>query len=191
MNEHSRCAAWAIVFCIATTSAMAGSLYDEETYEGLTSDLAARRAGDTVTVLIYETASAAASATAQTERTSQADAEVYDKSDGISAGFSVANDFSGDGEIGRSGRLVARVSGTVERVADNGRLFVRGEQVIRFNQETQSIRVSGWVRPEDLSSANTVLSTRLADANIEYTGEGLLGDAERPGWFRRMLNRIF
>jgi flagellar L-ring protein precursor FlgH len=191
MNKRLYPALLVALLAVSSAPATADSLFSDATYEGLTSDLSARRVGDALTVLIYEDASAAASANAQTQRSAELDAQMRDSNDSVSGGLGFSNEFEGDGEISRSGKLVARVSVTVDKVSQNGDLHVTGAQEIRFNQETQSIKLSGWVRPEDLSPANTVLSTRLANASIEYTGEGLLGNSERPGWLTRFLRRIF
>ncbi|MEW8119974.1 MAG: flagellar basal body L-ring protein FlgH, partial [Candidatus Thiodiazotropha sp.] len=107
------------------------------------------------------------------------------------ATLGIGNDSSGGGTINRTGRLMASVSVTIEKILDNGEMVVKGEQSIEFNNENQFIHVEGRVRPEDISAENTVLSTRLADAKIRYVGEGLLGRSQEPGLVTKFFNWIF
>ena len=59
------------------------------------------------------------------------------------------------------------------------------------NNETQILILQGMVRPEDISPANVVLSTAIADAKIVYTGRGIIADKQRPGWFIQILDLIW
>jgi flagellar L-ring protein precursor FlgH len=167
------------------------SLYNEATYQPLIKDHRARNVGQLITVLIYETASSTTSAGSDTNNSMDV---------GINAGYDdtihdvtlgIGNDSEGGGTINRTGRLMASVSVTIESILENGELVLKGEQSIEFNNENQFIRVEGRVRPEDISADNTVLSTRIADANIRYVGEGLLGRSQEPGFLTTFFNWIF
>jgi flagellar L-ring protein precursor FlgH len=79
------------------------------------------------------------------------------------------------------------MSVSVVGVAANGDLLVAGEQVLEINSDRQKIRVEGRVRPLDISDANAVLSSRLADAKISYLGDGDLANRQRPGFWSRLF----
>jgi flagellar L-ring protein precursor FlgH len=103
---------------------------------------------------------------------------------------SLEEDFSGGGRIERSGKLVAQLTVVVEAIEGNGDLLVKGSQEIELNNEKQRIFLEGRVRPEDIGPNNTVLSTRLSQATISYTGKGLLAEKQRPGVLTRFLSWI-
>lgn len=181
---------WRRAACALSLSglAMAQSLYSEGQYQSLVSDQRARRAGDVITVMIVENASASSGADTSSERSNGAgfNAELlgHPKRAG-QLGTDV--DFDGRGRTQRSGRLLAQISVRVESVADNGDLLIAGQQAIAINDEKQEIRLSGRVRPQDVSDGNTVLSSRVADARISYMGDGELADRQRPSWWNRLL----
>jgi len=198
MTERLRFACLLAVACAAAAAgvAHADSGYHEDTFEPLASDLRARYVGDLLTVLIVEESRSAATSSADTERETaiqiQGAAEITDVTSGEATGSAaIAHEFNGQGAITRTGRLVARVSVTVVDVLPNGDLVVNGSQQIVFNQEVQSIVVNGQVRPEDIQRDNTVFSPRLANAAIEYTGDGILANAEAKSWFSMLFDWIF
>jgi flagellar L-ring protein precursor FlgH len=171
----------------AVSAAHAESLYQEQTFQPLVSDRKAFRPGDSLSVLVFENASATATADTTTEKAGglslAAKAANYDKSVGINT----REDFAGRGKIQRSGRLLAQISVVVQSVEPNGELNIKGEQIISVNNEDQSIRLEGRVRPLDISDTNTIPSSRIANARIAYIGDGLLAEKQRPG----ILNRLF
>ena len=77
---------------------------------------------------------------------------------------------------------------TVIEVLANGYLMVRGEKRIGINQGNEYIRLSGIVRPADIDSTNTLLSTRLADPTIVYVGDGALAQSNAMGWLAEFFN---
>ncbi len=96
------------------------------------------------------------------------------------------NGFEGSGSTGRSERLQATVSTIVKAVMPNGNLFVEGHRVILVNQEEHHLYVSGVVRPIDIDDGNAIDSSRIAEAQIEFVGQGVVTDAESPGWLARV-----
>lgn len=157
------------------------NLVDTNSYHGLAADDRAHRVGDSVTVLVYEAASATSRANTTADRSSSIDARASDLDDIAGVTYSADNRFDGGGVERRSGEVVARVSVTVREVRDNGDLLVQGEQRIALNNETQQISILGWLRPQDILADNTALSSRLADAKIEFKGKGMLSSREKPG----------
>ena len=76
---------------------------------------------------------------------------------------------------------------TVKQVLENGNLAVVGEKQIAINQGTEFIRFSGIVNPRTISASNTVVSTQVADARIEYVGNGYINEAQQMGWLQRLF----
>ena len=113
----------------------------------------------------------------------------YDRSSMI--GLSLDNDFKSKGQTVRNDKLEATVTAVVRKVLPNGNLFVEGRKAILVNDEEHHLYVSGVARPEDVQRDNTVLSSRLAEVQVEFTGRGLLTDRTKPGWFTRLLDWIW
>ena len=103
----------------------------------------------------------------------------------------IENEFKGDGSNSRDGKLDAYITARVIQVLSNGNLRILGRQEIKVNTETQHITVSGIVRPEDINTNNEVLSTYVADARIEYSGQGSIADKQKPGWLMRALDHVW
>jgi flagellar L-ring protein precursor FlgH len=91
----------------------------------------------------------------------------------------------GNGQANQSNSLTGSISVSVVEVLPNGNLKVRGEKRVSLNQGNEYLRVSGIIRPIDISATNTVSSSQLADATIMYTGDGAVADASRMGWISR------
>ena len=79
---------------------------------------------------------------------------------------------------------------TVVRIFENGNMGILGQKELILNNGKEYIRVSGIVRPEDISAANVVSSNRLADAQISYTGAGDVADTAKPGWLSKALRAV-
>ncbi|MEW8149579.1 MAG: flagellar basal body L-ring protein FlgH [Candidatus Thiodiazotropha endolucinida] len=181
----------ALMMALFTLPASGESLFNETTYQPLITDHRARNIGQLLTVLIYESASSSTSADSDTNNSLDVSINTGYDDTLHDATLGIGNDSSGGGTINRTGRLMASVSVTIEKILDNGEMVVKGEQSIEFNNENQFIHVEGRVRPEDISAENTVLSTRLADAKIRYVGEGLLGRSQEPGLITKFFNWVF
>lgn len=98
--------------------------------------------------------------------------------------------FEGTGTTTRNGRLAARLSARVIDVEPSGNLVLEGKKILKVNQDEQVITVTGVVRPQDIGPNNTVLSSAIADARIEYSGKGAVTTGQRPGIVARLLNWI-
>ncbi|NLX19583.1 MAG: flagellar basal body L-ring protein FlgH [Desulfobulbus sp.] len=163
-------------------------------------DVKARRVGDIVTVIIREQAKASKEATTDTSRDSSISAgissffgleqKVEDKtritpSSMIEAG--AGNQFEGRGKTTRAENLAATLTAQVVEVYPNGNLKIRGGKSVAVNNENQIIYLTGIVRPHDVTASNTVDSGNILNAQITYTGKGIISDKQKPGW----LSRIF
>lgn len=182
------------VLCLGTGPGFvqAQSLYHEGSFKALASDRKAHRVGDVVTVHVFEQSSATSSADTTTQRNNSLNASVALLPSGRqrSGTLDVGGAFDGGGITQRTNRLLATLSVTVVELLPNGDLKLAGEQSLTINSEQHKVRLEGRVRPEDLSSDNTVLSTRLADASIHYVGDGDLSSRQRPSWWRRLLDAL-
>lgn len=166
----------------------AESMFDAQTYRPLVAESKAYRVGDILTVVVQEMASATAAADSRSDRKTSLAAEVGSSKVGTHSAAAGANtENEGGGRTQRTGKLTAQLSVRVIEVAANGDLAIAGQQRINVNGEEQTIAVSGIVRPRDIGENNTIVSGRIAGANIELDGEGFIADKSKPGWFTRLL----
>jgi flagellar L-ring protein precursor FlgH len=84
--------------------------------------------------------------------------------------------------------MAAQLSASVTEVMPNGDLVIAGWQALNISGERINIRVSGRVRAEDINADNAILSSRLADAKIEYDGKGFASRSAKPGIIQRIFN---
>jgi flagellar L-ring protein FlgH len=99
--------------------------------------------------------------------------------------------FTGAGQVARHGQVTATLPVRVVQVLASGDLFVEGTKVVMVGNEEHHIYVSGLVRKYDIADDDTVPSSRIADAEIEYTGRGDISDTQRRGWLNRVLSKIW
>jgi flagellar L-ring protein precursor FlgH len=161
--------------------------------------------GDLITVKIVEVSQASEKATTDTGRTSAVDYGIpnllgqetryVQNHPAINPAHLITtnstNNFSGSGETTRTGTVTATISAKVVEVFPNGNLAVEGKREIYVNNEKKEILLQGIVRPRDIASDNSVLSTQVADAKIMMTGIGVVGDKQRPGWLSRILDGVW
>lgn len=176
---------------IAVQAVPAQSLFDEGSFRALTDDAKAFRVGDVLTIQIVEQAVATANADTGTQRNNGVGATLslnqpHPRS--AEADLRIGGDFDGGGRTERAGRLMAQLTVSVIAVLASGDLVVAGEQQLKINDEVQRIGLTGRVRPQDITAANVVPSTRVADADITYVGEGHLADRQKPAWWRQLLD---
>jgi flagellar L-ring protein FlgH len=171
-------------------SAWAESLYTESQYRPLTSDNRAFRVGDALTVQVFENSSANTSVSTGTQRKNGVAMSLTHKAGQPVAqtGLNVGGDFDGGGRTQRANKLLATLTVTVQSQLPNGDLLVAGEQLLNINDELQKVTLQGRVRQVDISDSNVVLSTRLADARINYVGEGDVSDRSRRSWWRKLVD---
>jgi flagellar L-ring protein FlgH len=169
----------------------------------LYTDKKAKRAEDVITVLIMENAKASNDTKSATDKSQEAGVDINplavtwagaaasEYTPKVGFGGSVSQKYNGKGATSRAGEVKATLSARIVAVYDNGNLLIEGNKEVEVNNEKEILRVSGIVRPEDISSDNTVLSEKIADARIQYTGTGDNHNAARPGWLARFFNWVF
>jgi flagellar L-ring protein FlgH len=113
----------------------------------------------------------------------------FDPSRMIEAGAS--NGYVGKGGTSRRGEVKATVPALVREVLPNGNLFVEGHRVILLNSEEYHFYISGVVRPIDIDQSNSVDSSKIADAEIEFTGRGSVSEKLEPGWLAKAIDWVW
>jgi len=98
--------------------------------------------------------------------------------------------FAGKGETTRSSHVTASMAVRVKKTLPNGDLFIEGTKVLMVNEEELHIYVSGVIRPEDIAQDNSVGSSVIADAEIEFIGRGVLTDNQSRGWLTRFVEAL-
>lgn len=172
-------------------AALAESLFSENSYRALGADHKASNIGDVITIQVIENSSASSSADTSDGRKSSTDAQFsMTRRPTTALSFNTHGDFDGGGTTQRSGRLLAQMTASVVGITPAGDLLIRGEQQLTVNDEKQKIQVKGRVRPDDVSSSNVVLSTRISDAEIIYLGDGEIAGRQKPAWWTRFLHWI-
>jgi flagellar L-ring protein precursor FlgH len=181
--------AWtALVFACFGLPAAAEDLYSRESFDALVADHRALRVGDNLTVVVTEITSSTTDArtTADKDGSVSGSASLHQRQQ--QAAFNLNETFNGGGTIERSGKLLARLTVVVQSVESDGNLRVKGEQSIIVNGDKQKLFVEGRVRQQDIAADNTVMSSRLSEARISYTGNGVLSEKQRQGLLTRILS---
>jgi flagellar L-ring protein FlgH len=178
----------------ATASAPARSMF---------ADRKASLTGDILTIVVSESAVAQSSQSKKSERESSLDDAVQQFL------FSAANSalgthkgelpatklggkstYSGGGQVNNSQSISARAAVLVSDVLPNGNLVIEGVRVVTFSGETQYVVLHGIVRADDIARDNTVFSTNIADARVEFFTEGQLTDAQKRGWLTKLYEKL-
>ena len=193
---------------IQETSANMGSLYPANSggpyigsvHRPLFEDRRARNVGDTLTVLLNETTSAAKNSGMSAARKANGTSTFGNKSPTFSGPmFGLANvaNFTGTGDIKSEGSgnsaasntFAGTITVTVVEILSNGNLVVAGEKQVAVSNEEEIIRFGGVVNPNTLVF-NQVSSQQVADARIEYRGRGATDDTQGTGWFTRLMLKL-
>ena len=173
-----------------------GSIFQASTgYSALHEGTRARRVGDALTILLVESTTTAKSVSSKSKKGGNIALTPpvtgpfsFLSPDALKA--SSDSSFNGQGNAGQTSSLAATLSVTIAEVRPNGTALVKGEKRMLLSQGREWIRFSGIVRLADISAENTLPSTRVADAHIEYAGKGALQRSSRQGWLGRFFNMI-
>jgi len=207
MKTASRSAsklAAALLALAAVAAAEAGSLWPTGgTERGMFADRKAAAAGDILTVVVAESAAATNSQSKSTNRASSVEDAVGQflftaaaSKFGTHSGQLPATSLtgsgknSGGGDVSNTQSLTSRAAVLVTDVLPNGNLVIEGVRVVTFSGETQYVVLHGLVRPDDVSPANIVFSSNIADARVEFISEGNLTDAQKRGWLTKLYERL-
>jgi flagellar L-ring protein precursor FlgH len=190
--------AWPAVGGGAETGAQpSGAVFTPAGSFDLFMDLRARAVGDILTIELVERTNASKESKSSAAKDSSVDTgfPIFAGKQPTANGVPFLNNeiegsrsFDGSADASQSNRLDGNITVTVAERLPNGNLLVRGEKLININQGEEYIRLQGIVRPVDIGPANSVASTKVADAKISYSGKGHLADSSRPGWITRFFN---
>ena len=191
---------------IILNSIFASSLYtlseqDSSIYAGRSEF----RVGDVVTIFISEATSAVQEAGTQTSGRSQVDAQFDTVWNQLSMNqnenaqldqrrnyvIGGGSRYDGLGQTTRKSSVKAVMSGVVTRVFNNGNLYVVGEHQVRVNAETETIQISGILRPEYVNEQNAVFSYQIADLSITLEGDGVVANKQTPGFISKVTSWLF
>jgi len=172
-----------------------GSIYSTSSSGLFSSDRRAKKVGDILSVTLSETFSSNKAVTNSSTKADAIGAEVGPTGllrnfAGLGGSASKTNSFAGAMTTNQSNRLSGTLSATVVRVFPNGNLEIKGQKKLRITEGTEYIRLSGIIRPQDISTTNSVSSSKIAEAQIEYVGAGILDSASKPGWGSAIFRAI-
>ena len=105
-------------------------------------------------------------------------------------GMSGSSNANGSGSVSRSEKVSLTIAAVVTDVLGNGNLVIQGRQEVRTNREVRELTVAGIVRPEDISSANTIDHTQIAEARISYGGRGDISRVQATPAAQSLLERF-
>ncbi|MBM3852300.1 MAG: flagellar basal body L-ring protein FlgH [Verrucomicrobia bacterium] len=191
-----------VVSGLATLGAFASSLWPSASagsQASMFADRKAARRGDILTIVVAESAVASSSQSTSSSRDSSMEDAVsrflysgFGKLRGQLPSSAMAGKagYSGGGDISNSQTLSARAAVLVTDVLPNGNLVIEGVRMVRFSGETQYVVLHGLVRPDDIGRDNSVVSTNVADARVEFIAEGALSDAQKRGWLARVYEKL-
>ncbi|MES3082638.1 flagellar basal body L-ring protein FlgH [Sphingomonas faeni] len=173
-----------------------GSIFQaQDGYAALYEGWRARKVGDPLTIVLVERTAASKSSGSKLDSNGSGSItppttgflNLFNKSDATLSG---GRSFNGTGAADQTNSLSGEVSVTVAQVYPNGTMLVQGEKRVTLNRGDEFLKIKGLVRTADVDANNRVLSTRVADAQISYTGKGDVARAGRQGWLSRFFSVV-
>ena len=186
-----------------------GSLWRETS--GLFEDRKARAINDLVTIKIVENTQASNKAETDTSRESSTDHKItnffglplsFNLGNALGPGMagvnltptvagSGSNKFAGTGSTTREGSFVATITARVIDVLPNGNFVIESRKDIRLNREKEVLILRGVIRPDDIASDNTINSGYIANAQLIYTGDGVISEKQSQPWLAQFMDWIW
>ena len=176
-----------------------GGIYSEAKGGLFATDKRASVIGDILTVNLSESFSATKAQTASSSKSDSFDVTMpVGLPNIVTGGFSEAGSltsgteqsFSGSGAAAQSNTLSGFLAVTVVRVHNNGNMEIAGQKKLNLNNGDEYVRLTGIIRPNDISASNLVNSSRIANAEITYVGAGQVADTGRKGWLSNAMRTI-
>ncbi|HSG23353.1 MAG TPA: flagellar basal body L-ring protein FlgH [Azonexus sp.] len=174
-----------------------GAIYQAGTGRPLFEDRRARYVGDTITVNITESTSASAKSNTKVDKSNNQQAAVTALNGlpgksllGLNLGATSSTAFSGKGEAANNNVFTGNITVTVIDVMPNGNLLVSGEKQLAIGEEQEFVRISGVINPSFVDAFNTIASSKVADARIEYKSAGQISEGQIMGWMARFFLNV-
>lgn len=167
-----------------------GAIYQASAYRPMFEDRRARHIGDMLTINIVEKTSAVKAGASSGNKSGSVSFQVPTPLRGAlnaTVGTEAANEFADADNQSASNTFTGTIGVTVTEVLPNGNLIVAGEKQVALNKGTEFIRFSGMISPDNIASGNTVSSTQVADARVEYRTNSQIDRAEMTA----MVSRFF
>lgn len=174
-----------------------GSLFNTHYVNNIYSDSKARRVGDIISVILQESTQAKKNSKTELKKENSNTLKpliglgglpvTYNKKS-IQFGFDQKANFKGDSKADQGNSLSGNISVHVLKVLPNGNLIIRGEKWMTLNNGDEYIRLTGMIRSLDISANNTIVSTKIANARIQYSGTGSFADIQQQGWLSKFFN---
>lgn len=181
----------AMCLLLGSQIALADSLWTDST--NMFSDRRAHAVGDTVTILISESSTAARTGNATNSKSGSdslnAGTGIFHFLAAASAGSSDA--FTAKGALTNTNTVSGKLTVQIIEVKPNGNLVISGTQSINQNGEEQKITITGTIRQDDIASDNTVISSNVADAKLKIDGNGPIANKQREGILTQIFNFVF
>lgn len=157
-------------------------------------DRVARHEGDILTIIISETTTGTMGATTNLSKTDTNSITnglpiLQGLISGLSTGATSTN--AGTGTTTANGSLTAQMTVRIKKVLPNGTFVIEGMRMIRMNKDTQTYKLDGLIRPDDIQPDNTIASSKIADARITLDGKGGIADRQRRGILTRVIDWLF
>jgi flagellar L-ring protein precursor FlgH len=174
-----------------------GSLFNGNYVNNIYSDSKARRVGDIISVILSESTQAKKNSKTELKKENSAamqplvglgGSSVTVNGNSLQFGLDQSSNFKGDSKADQGNSLSGNISVHVLKVLPNGNLIIRGEKWMTLNNGDEYIRLTGIIRSKDISANNTVLSNKIANARIQYSGTGAFAEAQEQGWLSRFFN---
>lgn len=194
-------ASFAILFAGLAPDLRAESLWSAngQVSKSMFADRKAAAKGDILTIVIAESAVAQSSQSKKSSRESSLEDAISrfvypalgaHKGELPGLSSSGKSSASGGGDVSNSQSISARAAVLVTDVLPNGNLVIEGVRVVTFSGETQYVVLRGIVRHDDIARDNSVVSTNIADARVEFHAEGSLTDAQKRGWLAKVYEKL-
>jgi len=180
-----------------TQRVLGDSLYPVEGSSSIYTEKRARRIGDVITVIIQENTNATQAAGSQYQKTGSVaigagmgvgsiGQNVLNSTNNIGLGASSSH--QGQGTSSGSTTITGEMTAKIISVLPSGNYLVEGTRYVEVNEDKQTVEVTGEIRPDDISSENTISSLRIANAKIKLTGTGPASETANPGLLTRVLS---
>ncbi len=189
-----------------------GSIYNSTSSGFFASDRRTKSIGDILTVALNESLSASKSTTNTTSKTDTFGVTlpplVFNQNPAVNVATGLLGNkgtdtltaadvaaganqsFAGAGTAAQTNTLTGSMTVTIIKVFPNGNLEIKGQKKLVLNDGSEYLRLSGIIRPEDISASNTIASSNIADARITYTNAGVYADSTQPGWLSKIFRQV-